>query len=364
MNLAAAWKLPLVFFIENNRYAVSTSVEEATAEPRLSSRGLGFGVASWRVDGMDPLAVYLAMQQAAAQCRAGKGPAVVEADVYRYYHQSGPLPGSAFGYRTKKEEEAWRARDPLDRVGREVVTRKLLAEGDVASLRDRAVETMAAIAGELTEPVDAKTRRIRPSLWPKPEVVDAGIRGALPDWSTLNVCEQADYRGRLADRKFVDSVADVLGRRMETDDRIVILGEDVHRLKGGTNGATRGLKDRFPDRVLGTPISENAFFGLGAGVAMDGRYRPIVEFMYADFSLVAADQVFNQIGKLRHMFGGDAAMVCYPVPQQVGACPDKNRDGSLGCGPASRPGLRQKLEPAFPAYRRGEPRNQEAPQHR
>jgi 2-oxoisovalerate dehydrogenase E1 component len=86
---------------------------------------------------------------------------------------------------------------------------------------------------------------------------------------------------------------------------VVIMGEDIHRLKGGTNGATRGLKDRFPDRILGTPISENAFCGLGGGIAEDGRFRPIVEFMYADFMWVAADQVFNQIGKARHMFGGD-----------------------------------------------------------
>jgi len=106
-------------------------------------------------------------------------------------------------------------------------------------------------------------------------------------------------------KKFVDAIADVLHRRMETDPRVFVLGEDIHRLKGGTNGATRGLAAAFPDRVLGTPISEAAFAGLGGGVAMDGRYRPIVEFMYADFMWVAADQVFNQIGKARHMFGGE-----------------------------------------------------------
>ena len=86
MNLAAAWKLPLCFFIENNRYAVSTTVEESTAEPRLSARGLGFSIPSWKVDGMDPLAVHLAMQEALAHMRAGKGPAVGEADVYRFFH--------------------------------------------------------------------------------------------------------------------------------------------------------------------------------------------------------------------------------------------------------------------------------------
>ena len=60
--------------------------------------------------------------------------------------------------------------------------------------------------------------------------------------------------------------------------------------------------------MLGTPISENAFAGLGGGIALDGRFRPVVEFMYADFMWVAADQLFNQIGKARHMFGGDDAV--------------------------------------------------------
>jgi 2-oxoisovalerate dehydrogenase E1 component len=92
---------------------------------------------------------------------------------------------------------------------------------------------------------------------------------------------------------------------MDDDPSVVVLGEDIHRLNGGTNGATRGLSDKFPDRVLGTPISENAFTGLAGGIALDGRYKPIVEFMYADFMWVAADQLFNQVGKARHMFGGD-----------------------------------------------------------
>jgi 2-oxoisovalerate dehydrogenase E1 component len=84
------------------------------------------------------------------------------------------------------------------------------------------------------------------------------------------------------------------------------MGEDVHHLNGGTNGATRGLAAAHPRRVLGTPISENAFAGLAGGIALDGRYLPVVEFMYADFMWVAADQLFNQIGKARHMFGGDS----------------------------------------------------------
>src|SRR3546814_1443895 len=101
MKLAAALTLPLCFFSENNRYAVSTHVEEATAEPRLSARGQAFSIPSWKVDGMDPLAVHMAVEQALQHMRAGNGPTIIEADVYRYFHQNGDFPGRAVGYRTK-----------------------------------------------------------------------------------------------------------------------------------------------------------------------------------------------------------------------------------------------------------------------
>jgi 2-oxoisovalerate dehydrogenase E1 component len=304
MNLAAAWKLPLCFFIENNRYAVSTTVEEATAEPRLSSRGLAFGIPAWKVDGMDPLAVYLATEAAVKAMRAGEGPTIIEVDVYRYFHQNGPLPGSAFGYRTKDEEKAWRARDPIDRVAAEMAARQLIGEDQVASLRARAVALMDEIAAGLIEQHDGK-RRIVPSLWPSPDFRDFGVRGDLSELQDVRYVEQEEFTGEITESRFVDVVADVMERRMRENDGIVVMGEDVHRLKGGTNGATRGLSTIFPDRVLGTPIAENAFVGLAGGIAMDGRYVPVVEFMYPDFMWVAADQVFNQIGKARHMFGGD-----------------------------------------------------------
>jgi 2-oxoisovalerate dehydrogenase E1 component len=307
-NLAAAWKLPVCFFIENNQYAVSTTVTEATGEPRLSARGPGFGIASWRVDGMNPLAVHLAMREAAAHMRVGNGPALIEADTYRYFHQNGPFPGSAFRYRTRQEEAEWRRRDPIDQVAGHLIRRGLLTP----EARDAAIagaRSALAAAGEvLLEPLPGGKpgqRRIKPGEWPDPAFADVGVRGDLSEFSGVRV---ADETVATAEIKFIDAVADVMRRRMETDDRIVVMGEDVHRLNGGTNGATRGLKDLFPDRILGTPISENAFTGLAGGVALDGRFRPVVEFMYADFMWVAADQLFNQVGKARHMFGGDGAV--------------------------------------------------------
>ncbi|MDA9917858.1 thiamine pyrophosphate-dependent enzyme [Pontimonas sp.] len=311
MNLTSAWDIPLIFFIENNLYAVSTTVEEATGESRLSGRGVGFAIPSFRVDGMDPLSVYLTMQKAEEYVRAGNGPAVIEAEVYRFFHQNGAFPGSAFGYRSKEEEESWRARDPLTKMADQMKSLGLINDEALASVRQQAQEAMSAVASTLVEQdPDGKpgARRIRPNLWPEASFVDVGVRGDLSELSGARTQERSDYTGELIEVRFVDAVADVMDRNMSADDRILVLGEDIHRLKGGTNGATKGLAEKFPDRILGTPISENAFTGLGGGLALDGRYRPVVEFMYPDFMWVAADQVFNQIGKARHMFGGESAV--------------------------------------------------------
>ncbi|WP_100812324.1 alpha-ketoacid dehydrogenase subunit alpha/beta [Microbacterium sp. BR1] len=309
MNLAAAWKLPVCFFVENNLYAVSTHASEATADPRFSVRGQGFGIPSWRVDGMDPLAVYLATREAAERMRAGEGPTIIEAEVYRFFHQNGPYPGSAFGYRTKEEEAVWRARDPLDLVASKMIERDLIDAEGVAALRARVQQAMTESVDRLLEsdPDTPGKRRIRPELWPETSFVNVGVRGDASELDGLPGLDDDPARRAV---KLVDAVSQVMDRRMEVDPRIVIMGEDVHRLNGGTNGATKGLAKKYGDeRVLGTPISENAFIGLAGGLALDGRFRPVVEFMYPDFMWVAADQVFNQIGKARHMFGGDN-----PVP--------------------------------------------------
>ncbi len=306
LNLAAAWQLPLVFFIENNQYAVSTTVAEATGEPRLSARGPGFGIASWRVDGMDPLAVYLAMGEATRRLRAGHGPAVVEAEVYRFFHQNGPLPGSAFRYRTREEERQWQARDPLALTAAHLIRRGILTGQQAEAAGRAAQQLMTDIDEVLTEPSADGKRQIRAAEWPDPKFAHVGLRGDLSEFDGAPMAREPDRPGqRQPPVKFIDSVAAVMDRRMAADERIVVLGEDVHRLGGGTNGATKGLAEKYPGRVLGTPISENAFTGLAGGIALDGRFRPVVEFMYADFMWVAADQLFNQIGKARHMYGGD-----------------------------------------------------------
>ena len=309
MNLAALWSLPIAFFIENNGYAVATTLDEETKETRLSSRGGAFAIPAWRVDGMDLAAVVTASRMAVEHMRAGKGPTLIEAMVYRYFHHGGSILGSAFGYRGKDEEAEWKARDPLARTAREMIARGWLTQEQDDAIRANVAAAMAGIAARLREndPESGKAR-IPPALWPKPEFRDHGLRGDLSEFAGARFEELESTSAKTGEVKFVDAIATVMGRRMETDERVFVMGEDIHRLKGGTNGATKGLAARFPDRIVPTPIEEEGFVGLCGGVAMEGSWRPVVEFMYADFTLVAADQVFNQIGKSRHMFGGDSPM--------------------------------------------------------
>ena len=297
----------MCFFSENTLYAVTTAVAEETRETRMAERGAADGRPAFRVDGMDPVAVRLATQMALEVMRSGRGPTIIEAELYRYFHHGGGLPGSAFGYRTKEEEAQWRERDPILRIAREMQNRKWLTDEDNAAIRANA-KAAAKEAGERLTEMDGPKRRSVPGPRPKPALRGEGMRGDLSEFGGKRFEELETATGPVGEVKFIESVADVMGRNMEKDERVFILGEDIHRLKGGTNGATRGLAARFPDRVIPTPISEQGFTGLAGGVAQEGTYRPVVELMYPDFALVAADQIFNQIAKVRHMFGGDTKM--------------------------------------------------------
>jgi 2-oxoisovalerate dehydrogenase E1 component len=309
MNLAALYNTPTIFFVENNLYAVSTHVSEQTRETRLSARGLSLAVPAIEFDGMDVIAARMAMQEALRIIKTDGGPVLLEAQLYRYRHQSGPLRGSAFGYRDKTEEEQWMGRDAVEAFPKRLEKLGVVTQKDVGKIRERASGIVDHALEKLIEHYgNEKTQRIYPALWPNPADVDVGIRGDLSELSGRPVKELEDFAaGELEEAGFRDIIAEAMLRNMKRFDGLVILGEDVHRLKGGTAGATKNIGENFPDRLIGTPICENGFSGLALGAALNGM-RPVVEIMYPDFALVAADQLFNQIAKVRHMFGGEFAV--------------------------------------------------------
>ena len=313
MNLAALYNTPTVFFVENNMYAVSTHVSEQTRELRLSARGQALGVPAIEFDGMDMIAARRAMEEARAIIDKDGGPVLLESKTYRYMHQSGALKGSAFGYRDKSEEEQWQERDPVRTFPERLRRLKLVKAADAERIAERADVVLREVLGEIVEHYgDTRKQRIHPALWPDPATVEEEIRGDLRELAPWPRRELEDEDpATLEEARFIDVIPTAMLRNMERFENLFILGEDVHRLRGGTAGATKGIDERFPERLVGTPICENGFTGLALGAALNGM-RPVVEIMYADFCLVAADQLFNQIAKVRHMFGGG-----FPVPVVV-----------------------------------------------
>ncbi|WP_306152925.1 thiamine pyrophosphate-dependent enzyme [Roseovarius sp. MMSF_3281] len=311
MNLAALYDTSTVFVIENNLYAVSTHLSEQTRETRLSARGLALGIPAITFDGMDVIAARRAMEIARDLMTQDKGPVILEARTYRHFHQSGPMRGSAFGYRDKDEEQAWLERDPAKNFPAQLERLGLLDEQAVEQLRDRAQNAVDSTLDRLIEG-SAADRRLIPSLWPDPTTVEFGIRGDLSELADRRALEEQDIaEDESREARFQDIISESMLLNMDRYENLFIMGEDVHRLRGGTAGATRGIGEKYPDRLLGTPICENGFTGVALGAALNGM-RPVVEIMYPDFALVAADQLFNQIAKVRHMFGGG-----FPVPVVV-----------------------------------------------
>ncbi|MFA6506433.1 MAG: thiamine pyrophosphate-dependent enzyme, partial [Treponemataceae bacterium] len=299
MNMAALWKVPIVYFIENNLYAVATHTRESCAIPRLAQHGLAHGLPCFVIDGLDPIAAYAVITKAAEI----KGPVVVEAETYRYRHQAQGLPGSAYGYRTKAEEDEWLKRDPFTTYPADLIRLGLLSEAQRdAMLASAEAMVEKAIASVTEAGLKPGTLAIPARLFPRREELFVDIRSDGKELENLPYKEPENFSATKS-RVFVEVVAEVIGRRMDTDPDALVIGEDVGHMKGGVYLATKGLFLRHRDRVIDTPISEAGFVGMSLGLALLGK-KPIVELMYPDFALVAADQLFNQIGKNRYMYGG------------------------------------------------------------
>ncbi|MHA3904630.1 dehydrogenase E1 component subunit alpha/beta [Castellaniella sp. WN] len=307
MNLAALYRLPLIFFLENNHYAVSMSVEQSTYQTELLTRPQAHGIEAVKVDGMNPLAVWLAAGWARDYIAREQRPVCILADVYRYYHQSSSIPGSAFGYRTREEEAEWKNRDPWLFFQRELPARGILSETQLKAIDAGICEAIEAAAASCVDGTGSRTH-IRAELWPDPATVDVNLTSSMEEFHGVHYAEAEDYNAAdMESMSYIEAISKTMAARMSEDERICVFGEDVANMGGGTVGATRGLMDRFADRLINTPITENGFCGLATGAALSGL-RPVVELMYSDFFLVAGDQLLNQAGKIRHLFNGTASV--------------------------------------------------------
>lgn len=303
LNLAAVWKLPVIFLVENNRYALSTPVDEAVPVEDIADAAAGYGMPGEVMDGNDVLAVVDAVTRAAARARAGGGPTLLEAKTFR---MRGHEEASGTKYVPPELFELWGKQDPVERF-----TLRVFQDGVLTS------EQLEGIRREWTAEVEeaAEFALAQPEVRGEPERERADVFAA-PAVRAITA-----PAGPKSEKRFLDAISDGLRQAMERDARVVLLGQDIAEY-GGVFKVTDGFVQRFgKTRVRNTPIIESGAVGAALGLALEG-FKPVVEMQYADFIACGFNQVVNNLATTHYRWG---APVNVTIRAPFG--------GSIGAGP-------------------------------
>jgi len=284
MNLAAVWKLPMVFVCENNQYALNTSFQQTTSVPQIAIRAGAYGIPGRTVDGNDAVAVYEAIGEAVERARSGQGPSLIEGMTWRWGPHS--MRANLREPRTDEEMKTWKSRDPLIRH-----EEWLLAAN---YSRERIASIKSAVDAEIEHAVQFATEAAEPKL----SILDTAVYAPHAAYNEPGP-------GATRQLTFPEALNEALRQEMSRDSSVFLMGEDIAET-GGIFQVSKGLSAQFgSDRVRDTPISEASFCGAGVGAALAGL-RPIVEVQIFDFVTQMMDMIVNQAAKFRFMNGGTA----------------------------------------------------------
>jgi 2-oxoisovalerate dehydrogenase E1 component len=329
INACAVRKLPAVFCIQNNQTALSTSVNEQSAVRVFADKAAGYGVPGITVDGTDPEAIAAAFTWAADRARAGLGPTLIELvsmrmcghahhDDMLYLGKEPPVswecaPVADGAYVNREQYEYWSRKDPLSGYASKLLDEAIIRPGDIEAFKR-----------EAEADVEREVRALIDGPWPQP--ASAGER-VLADEPRRAHAEPLDPSTRLQidlnpglppletglpfDRKgmtFLEAVTAGVADALRADPRVFVYGEDVGGLYGGAFLLLRPLLKEFGDRILNSPIAENAIFGIAVGAALAGQ-RPIAEVQFNDFAATGFNQLVNNAAKQRYRWGASIPMV-------------------------------------------------------
>lgn len=306
LSTASNLKLPVVYLVEDNGYAISVPVEVNTPGGSISKVVSGFpGLYIQEVDGCDLIASYEVMQKAIDYARKRKGPALVHAKVIRPYSHS--LSDDEVLYRPAEERDADAARDPVTQF-----PKWLIAEG-IADASD-----IAKIEAEITAIVDDATEKALAAEQPGPETIYNHVYSPDVDPTSEQFDTEDDPQFSGNDTTMVDLLNACMKDEMRRDDRIVMFGEDVADVsreqhadkvkgKGGVFKVTHGLQKEFGStRVYNSPLAEANIVGRAIGLALRG-FKPVVEIQFFDYIWPAYMQLRDELSTMRWRSNGDFA---------------------------------------------------------
>jgi 2-oxoisovalerate dehydrogenase E1 component len=306
VNLAAVWKLPVLFVVENNQYGLSTPAHEQYACDDLADRGVGYGIPGVVVDGNDVLAVFAAVRQAAARGRRGEGPTLLE---FKTFRMRGHEEASGTDYVPPALVEEWARKDPIRRFEELLRERGLLSAEESAAVR-RSYQTR--IDAEVDRALEAPEPRSSAEEKLADVYAPSRLRPQPPS---------AEALAAAAPRRYVDAISDALREAMRRDPKVVLLGQDIAEY-GGVFKVTEGFVEEFgKPRVRNTPIIESGAIGCAMGLALGGM-RPMIEMQFGDFISCGFNQIVNNLAKNHFRWGAGVPVVMrVPVGGGTGAGP-------------------------------------------
>lgn len=304
LNTACNLKLPVIFVVEDNGYAISVPVEVGTAGGDISKLVAGFpDLYIQKCDGCDPLESYATFQRAVKYCRERKGPAFVHAKVVRPYSHS--LSDDEKLYRPEEEREAEAAKDPIKTFAEFLMTENIANAAALEKLRkevDEEVNKASDIAVETPQPDPSTAYR---------NVFSEDVDPTSAEFDTEEGAELSGNPGTM-----VDLINRCMHEEMERDERIVVFGEDVAdasreeylervKGKGGVFKVTANLQRKFGSaRVFNSPLAEANIIGRAVGMAIRGL-KPVVEIQFFDYIFPAMQQIRNEVAVTRWRSDGD-----------------------------------------------------------
>ncbi|MEX0863707.1 MAG: pyruvate dehydrogenase (acetyl-transferring) E1 component subunit alpha [Acidimicrobiia bacterium] len=330
MNFAGVWKTPTVFICANNLYAISVPYERQTASETIAQKAAAYGFEGVRVDGMDPVAVYLATRRAVEKARNGLGPTLIEAMTYRYGpHATADDPSL---YRSDDEVDRWREKDPIERLRRFLESR---GEWDERTGEKVAMEVTDSVSAAITAiealPLPGRDDAVRHGFHRIPAHVVEQLHGMqrahgetetrFAEEDVWQIGQDTLPEGPRETMNMAEAINAALYQGMEADSCTILLGEDV-AVAGGVFRITEGLLDAFgAERVIDTPLNESGIIGAAVGMALAGA-RPIAEIQFEGFVYPAFDQIVSHLGRYRFRTRGTSSMpvvVRFPNGAGIGA---------------------------------------------